>query len=169
MAQPTLTSVILLNWLDSQDFNDEMAPVDAALNAGGGLIYPNAFLGENGSTGYYRQFVAGDVFAGVALRGADNSGNGNSLGFAAGNFSVDGLAGSINCPYRDRGYFIWRGPITNLVGAVAEANTKIYCLDGQTLTTASGGGAAQVGVVKRWDVQNAGWLCKLVGGIERNA
>lgn len=167
MTQPIASTVILLNWLSSDKEDDEMFPVDAAGNAGGGLIYPNAFLGENGSTGLMRQFVAGDVFAGISLRGADNSGNGNSQGFAAGNFG-DGTAGAINVSTRDSGYFAWRGPITGLVGVIAEFNTKVYCLDGQTLTTASGGGAAQVGVVKKWDVANACWLIKMNSAVERN-
>lgn len=167
MARLTAASTVL-SWLTDGGDSETMCPIDAAANTGGGLVYPGEFLGENGSTGLHRTFQSGDTFVGVALRAGDNSGNGSPLGFAGGNIG-DGTAGSIEVATKSKGYFAWRGAITGLTGQLADQNTKVYCTDGSTLTTASGGGAAQVGVIIRWDTANNCWIIRLLNGVERNA
>ncbi len=165
MTQPT-AALTQLTWLTTSIFAEDQFPVDASGNAGGGKIFAGSFVGENGSTGYQRQYVPGDTFVGIALRSADNSGTGNPLG-AAGEIG-DGTAGSISVPCAEEGYFAWRGTITNLVGDVSEQNTLIYCSDGQTLTTSSGGNSL-VGVVVRWDVPNQCWIIRFASAIIRAA
>lgn len=44
------------------------------------LIYKNAFVGKNTSTGYVRPLVAGDPFVGIAYSRADNTQSGHAAG-----------------------------------------------------------------------------------------
>ncbi|MFQ5805334.1 MAG: cytoplasmic protein [Phycisphaerae bacterium] len=62
-----------LKFYASQELID--VPVDDDVN-----IYKGAFVGSNSSTGYARPLVAGDDFAGVAYKQADNTVAGHTAG-----------------------------------------------------------------------------------------
>lgn len=107
------------------DYND--LPVIA-----GDIIYEGAAVGENGS-GYFRPLVAGDNFAGMAVRKADNS----AVGAANGDVNV---------------HVLQKGKMErDVVGvtAVTDEGSTVYASDDDVLTLSSTGNSA-IGKIVRW-------------------
>jgi len=82
------------------------------------IIYEGAAVGENGS-GYFRPLVAGDNFAGFAVKKADNS---------------SGDAGDINVRVRPKGKI--QLAVTGVTGVTDEGST-VYASDDNTFTLSS--------------------------------
>lgn len=96
---------------ETGEFND--LPVIAS-----DIIYEGAAVGENGS-GYFRPLVAGDNFAGFAVRKADNS---------------SGVAGAKNVKVRQKGKI--ELAVTGVTGVTDEGST-VYASDDNTFTLSS--------------------------------
>ena len=92
-------------------------------------IYEGSLVGK--SSGYARALVAGDVFMGIAARGADNSAGAN---------------GDINVRVRKNGTI--QVAVTG-VTAVTDEGATVYASDDGTFTLSSTGNSV-VGKIIRW-------------------
>ncbi|MEI8350088.1 MAG: cytoplasmic protein [Candidatus Omnitrophota bacterium] len=107
------------------DYND--LPVIAS-----DIIYEGSAVGENGS-GYFRPLVAGDNFAGFAVKKADNSAAGSA-------------AGDINVRVLQKGKI--QLSVTG-VTAVTDEGSTVYASDDNVFTLASTGNSA-IGKIVRY-------------------
>jgi hypothetical protein len=102
---------------ETGDFND--LPVIAA-----DIIYEGAAVGESSTTGTFRPLVAGDTFAGFAVRQCDNSAGAAS-------------AKKVKVQQVGRAHL----PITGVTGITDEGST-VYASDDDTFTLSSTGNSA---------------------------
>jgi hypothetical protein len=108
---------------ETGDYND--LPVIAS-----DIIYEGAAVGEN-AAGYFRPLVAGDNFAGFAVRKADNSA---------------GAAGAIKVKVQQKGRI--QLAVTG-VTAVTDEGSTVYASDDNTFTLSSTSNSA-IGKIIRW-------------------
>lgn len=93
------------------------------------IIYEGAAVGM--SSGYARPLVAGDNFAGFAVRKADNSA---------------GAAGAINVKVRQRGRIVVA--VTGVTG-VTDVGSTVYASDDDTFTLSSTNNSAIGKIIRR--------------------
>lgn len=109
---------------ETGDFND--LPVIAT-----DIIYEGAAVGESSATGIFRPLVAGDNFAGFAVKKADNSA---------------GAASAINVKVQQKGRIELE--VTG-VTAVTDEGSTVYASDDNTFTLSSSSNSA-IGKIIRW-------------------
>jgi len=100
--------------------------------AASSTIYMNSAVGR--SSGYARQLVAGDAFAGFAVGKAVNVADANRPGYAIGGVLL-GAAGALTVELRQDG--IVEVPTIAGASAVTDVGTAVYMSDGDTFTLTS--------------------------------
>ena len=130
-----------LTWEIHGDEYDNDLPV--AANA---RIFSGALVGK--SAGYYRQLVAGDVFAGAALMGANN---------------IGGAASAVNVHVRAAGTLVMA--VAGVTGPTDEG-AIVYAIDDNSFTLTSAGNSAIGKIIRH--VSGTTVVVRLEAGSQRS-